>query len=102
VGPIYDEHDPQDRVDSPDGAPRIDGSMPISEFNNEFNAALDDTDYTTIGGYIFGQLGRLPRVGDRITAGPWSFEVSEMEGRRVKAVRLQSAQPEETAAPKPA
>ncbi|MFL5401347.1 MAG: hemolysin family protein [Gemmatimonadales bacterium] len=102
VGPIYDEHDPQDGVGPSDGAPRIDGSMPISEFNTQFDAALDDTDYTTIGGYIFGQLGRLPRVGDRVTVGPLTFEVVEMEGRRVKMVRLHSARPEETAAPKPA
>jgi len=102
VGPIYDEHDPQDRVGPTDGAPRIDGSMPISEFNSQFDAALDDTDYTTIGGYIFGQLGRLPRVGDRITIGPSTFEVVEMEGRRVKTVRLHTSQPEEAAAPKPA
>jgi CBS domain containing-hemolysin-like protein len=102
VGPIYDEHDPQDRVDATEGAPRIDGSMPISEFNSEFDAALDDTDYTTIGGYIFGQLGRLPRVGDRVTVGRWTFEVVEMEGRRVKTVRLHAAKPEEAAAPKPA
>ena len=102
VGPIYDEHDPQDRAGPTDGAPRIDGSMPISEFNSQFDAALDDTDYTTIGGYIFGQLGRLPRVGDRITVGPWTFEVVEMEGRRVKAVRLHTSKPEETAATKPA
>src|SRR3954462_1657029 len=54
VGPIYDEHDPQVGVDETDGAPRIDGSMPISEFNSQFDATLDDTDYTTIGGYIFG------------------------------------------------
>jgi CBS domain containing-hemolysin-like protein len=102
VGPIYDEHDPQDRVGPTDGAPRIDGSMPISEFNNQFDAALDDADYTTIGGYIFGQLGRLPRVGDRVTVGPLTFEVVEMEGRRVKTVRLHTNKPEEAAAPKPA
>jgi CBS domain containing-hemolysin-like protein len=102
VGPIYDEHDPQDRTGPSDGAPRLDGSMPISEFNNQFDATLDDTDYTTIGGYIFGQLGRLPRAGDRITVGPFTFEVIEMEGRRVKTVRLHSAKPEETVAPKPA
>jgi CBS domain containing-hemolysin-like protein len=102
VGPIYDEHDPQDRVGPTDGAPRIDGSLPISEFNSQFDAALDDTDYTTIGGYIFGQLGRLPRVGDRVTVGPLTFEVVEMEGRRVKMVRLHTSKPEEAAAPKPA
>jgi CBS domain containing-hemolysin-like protein len=89
-------------VDQGDGAPRIDGSMPISEFNSQFDANLDDADYTTIGGYIFGHLGRLPRVGDRVTVGPWTFEVVEMEGRRVKTVRLHSNKPEETAASKPA
>jgi CBS domain containing-hemolysin-like protein len=102
VGPIYDEHDPQVGVDVTEGAPRIDGAMPISEFNSQFDAALDDTDYTTIGGYIFGHLGRLPRVGDRVSVGPWTFEVVEMEGRRVKTVRLHSNKPEEAAAPKTA
>jgi CBS domain containing-hemolysin-like protein len=102
VGPIYDEHDIQDRVSPSDGAPRLDGSMPISEFNSQFDATLDDTDYTTIGGYVFGQLGRLPRVGDRVTVGPWTFEVGEMEARRVKTVRLHTSQPEEAAARKPA
>ena len=69
VGPIYDEYDPQDRIDPTDGAPQLDGSMTISEFNAEFGADLDDTDYTTVGGYIFGQLGRLPRPGDRVNVG---------------------------------
>src|SRR5215216_442947 len=99
VGPIYDEHDPQDRVSPGDGAPRLDGSMSISEFNAQLDTALDDTDYTTIGGYIFGQLGRLPRVGDRVTVGSYTFEVIEMEGRRVKAIRLHAAKPEDTQKP---
>jgi CBS domain containing-hemolysin-like protein len=108
VGPIYDEHDPQDRSGPDEGAPKLDGSTPISEFNTEYNLKLDDTDYTTIGGYIFGQLGRLPRVGDRITVGPYVLEVVEMDGRRVKTIRLHSLRPEEarkpedTAAAKPA
>jgi CBS domain containing-hemolysin-like protein len=95
VGPIYDEHDEQDRAGPDEGGPRLDGSMPISEFNSQYGAQLDDTDYTTIGGYIFGQLGRLPRVGDRVTVGPFTFEVIEMDGRRVKTVKLHAARPEE-------
>ena len=98
VGPIYDEHDTQDRSGPDEGGPRLDGSMPISEFNTEYEGTLDDTDYTTIGGYIFGQLGRLPRVGDRVTAGPFTFEVVEMDGRRVKTIRLYIARPEEAGA----
>jgi CBS domain containing-hemolysin-like protein len=93
VGPIYDEYDPQDKAAPGDGAARLDGAMPITEFNAEFDAAVDDTDYTTLGGYVFGQLGRLPRQGDRVTVGPHVLEVVEMEGRRVKSLRLHHAEP---------
>ena len=95
VGPIYDEYDPQDRAAPGDGAARLDGAMPISEFNSKFDASLDDTDYTTLGGYVFGQLGRLPRPGDRVTVMPHTFEVVEMDGRRVRTLRLHTAAPVE-------
>jgi CBS domain containing-hemolysin-like protein len=95
VGPIFDEYDPQDRPGTADGAARLDGALPITEFNSQHDAALDDADYTTIGGYVFGQLGRLPRPGDRVTVGPHTFEVVEMEGRRVRSLRLHTAPPAE-------
>ena len=89
VGDIYDEYDRLDRpVPTPEGAPVLDGSMSISDFNADHELQLDDTDYTTIGGYLFGQLGRLPRAGDRIVAGKDAFEILEMDGRRVKSVRF--------------
>ena len=93
VGPIFDEYDPQDKAFQSGGATILDGAMPISEFNSEFDATIDDTDYTTLGGYVFGQLGRLPRSGDRVTVGPHILEVTEMDGRRVKALRLHHAEP---------
>ncbi len=95
VGPIFDEYDPQDRTAPADGAQRLDGAMPITEFNAQYDAALDDTDYTTLGGYVFGQLGRLPRPGDRVTVAPHTFEVVEMDNRRVKSLRLQTTPPVE-------
>jgi len=89
VGDIFDEYD---RLDRPgpavEGAPLIDGGMSISDFNADHDLQLDDTDYTTLGGYLFGQLGRLPRPGDRVTAGRDAFEIVEMDGRRVKTVRF--------------
>lgn len=97
VGPIVDEFDAAERPASPTGTVLLDGAMPISEFNSEYEETLSDVDYTTIGGWIFGQLGRLPRVGDRIPVGNHLFEVAEMEGRRVKRVRLLPAE-----APRPA
>jgi CBS domain containing-hemolysin-like protein len=96
VGPIYDEYDPQER--GPPAAPGgtvLDGAMPITEFNSEYDADLSDADYTTLGGYLFGHLGRLPKVGDRVVVGPFTFEILEMDGRRVKAIRLHQAKPQE-------
>jgi CBS domain containing-hemolysin-like protein len=88
VGAIYDEYD-QPAPPPPAGAtPLLDGAMPVTDFNDAYDATLDDTAYTTLGGFLFGELGRLPRTGDRVTTGGWTFEISEMDGRRVKGVRL--------------
>ena len=88
VGDIFDEYDRLDRPKpTPEGAPLVDGGLPLSEFNSAHDLQLDDTDYTTIGGYLFGQLGRLPRPGDRVPVGLDVFEIVEMDGRRVKSVR---------------
>ena len=95
VGPIFDEYDPLDRPRPVEGAPLVDGALPITEFNSEYDASVDDTDYTTLGGYVFGLLGRLPRVGDRVTVGEHTFEVAEMDGRRVKSLRVVAIKPQE-------
>ena len=94
VGPIYDEYDPQDKNAPRAGGPLLDGAMPISEFNTEYDEALDDTEYNTIGGYVFGQIGRLPRPGDRVPIGTRTLEVVDMEGRRVRTLRLHASKPE--------
>jgi CBS domain containing-hemolysin-like protein len=96
VGPIYDEYDLQERGHpAAPGGTVLDGAMPITDFNSEYDADLSDADYTTLGGYLFGQLGRLPKAGDRVVVGPFTFEILEMEGRRVKAIRLHQAKAQE-------
>jgi CBS domain containing-hemolysin-like protein len=95
VGEILDEKDeeiePEER-ESPDLV-LVAGSSNIADLNERFGLGVPDDDYTTIGGFVFGALGRLPRVGDRITAGGAVFTVREMEGRRIEtlAVDLHSA-----------
>lgn len=90
VGPIYDEHDRPEipAVASENGAPVLPGSLPVADANERLGLALDERDYTTLGGYLFGQLGRLPAVGDRIAAGGRVFEITAMDGRRVDTVRV--------------
>lgn len=89
VGDIFDEHDrPEQPAAPPDAAPLLDGTLSIAEFNAAHDAALDDTDYTTVGGLVFGELGRLPVPGDRAVLDGRTFEVVEMDGRRIRTLRL--------------
>ena len=41
-----------------------------------------------MGGYVFGVLGRLPKVGDRVSVTDSVLEVIEMDERRVGALRI--------------
>jgi len=95
VGEILDEKDeppePEAR-ESPDLVV-IPGSTNIADLNERFGLSVPDEDYTTVGGFVFGLLGRLPVIGDRVTAGGAVFTVREMDGRRIEtlAVDLHSA-----------
>ncbi len=42
----------------------------------------------TLGGYLMGRLNRVPMVADHITADAYSFEIVEMDGRRVDRVLI--------------
>jgi CBS domain containing-hemolysin-like protein len=97
VGPIFDEYDQPASPTAPasaaapgggGGAPIIRGGTEISDVNRMLRLHLDDADYTTIGGLLFGRLGRLPKVGDRVTLEGATFEILEMDGRRVGRVRV--------------
>src|SRR6266702_411420 len=81
VGQIYDEYDrPSGELRSvPAGvAPTIAGSVPIREVNSAFGLELGEQDYTTIGGFLFGAIGRLPRPGDQVAVKGAVFEIVEV------------------------
>src|SRR5574341_118189 len=88
VGPIYDEYDQAPAVapSAPDAAPVLSGATEIREVNETYGLGLDETDYTTVGGLVFGMLGRLPKVGDAVKVTGGQLEVIEMDGRRVGKV----------------
>jgi magnesium and cobalt exporter, CNNM family len=92
VGQIYDEYDRPPTESATSGStvatPVIAGATEIRDVNATHALDLEDTDYTTIGGLVFGKLGRLPKVGDTVEVKGVRFEVVEMEGRRVGKVRL--------------
>ena len=91
VGQIYDEYDraePGARPSVIGAVPIIAGGMEVADVNRVYGLKIDDSDYTTIGGVVFGALGRLPKPGDRVELSGATFEVIDMEGRRVGKVRV--------------
>jgi magnesium and cobalt exporter, CNNM family len=88
VGEIGDEFDLPDagilRIGR--GRVRLVGSFPIDEFNERFGKSLPVDDYHTIGGFVFGELGRVPRVGDAVAFDGARFEVSAIDGPRIREV----------------
>ena len=89
VGDIEDEYDRAERPTAQaDGAAVLDGALPLTDLPDRVGIEIEDENYTTLGGYLFGRLGRLPKVGDQVKVGERTFEIVDMEGRRVRSVRL--------------
>ncbi len=102
VGEILDEYDVAEdtTVNTTTGETLVPGATNISELNEQFGTEVPEEHYTTIGGFVFGALGRLPALGDRVVAGGATFAVVEMEGRKIDtlAMDLRPPTPEETPA----
>jgi CBS domain containing-hemolysin-like protein len=91
VGQIYDEYDrpAQQRLSGavlPPGA-AMPGNLALDEVNARCGLALASSDYTTLGGYLFGKLGRLPKAGDQVPVDGGAFEILTMDGRRIAEAR---------------
>ena len=92
VGEILDEHDESLAAERGSaGEIVVDGSAAIGDVNERLSLTVPDADYTTIGGFVFGALGRLPAAGDRITAAGANFTVKSMDGRRIAELTVKKA-----------
>ncbi len=91
VGEIEDEFDlPDESIEKlDDGRIRIDGTFPIDDFNEQFGSELPIEDYHTMGGYVFGLLGRAPLAGDQLEDGRLRFTVIDLEGSRIDRLEIE-------------
>jgi CBS domain containing-hemolysin-like protein len=90
VGEIVDELDEEREglEERPDGAILVDGGFSIGALNERYDLRLPDEDYTTVGGFVLGRLGRIARVGDRLPIRGGQLRVMDMDGRRVGRLEL--------------
>jgi magnesium and cobalt exporter, CNNM family len=91
VGEIEDEFDlPDESVERLDEHRiRIDGTFPIDDFNEQFEESLPIEDFHTMGGYVFGLLGRAPKQGDEVEEDGVRFTVVEVEGTRIDRLEVE-------------
>ena len=77
-----------------DGSWLLDGLMPISELKARLGLTdlphEDKGRYNTVAGLVLVLAGRLPRTGERFEGMQWSFEVVDMDGRRIDKVLAQA------------
>jgi putative hemolysin len=96
VGEIEDEFDLPDtsieRVD--ERRIRIDGTYTIDDFNEEFGTDLEQEDFHTMAGLVFGELGRAPEVGDVVAVDGLTLTVLEIEGSRILRIEVEFGEDE--------
>jgi len=97
VGEIADETDPAvagvRRLANGDWWVR--GHVPITDLADYgLELPADSEAYNSVGGFVFAQLGRLPKRGDMVRVNGYSLRVESVRENRVEAVRIRDHGPE--------
>ena len=89
-GEIEDEHDaPAEGVEQVAADTYLlPGDLSLADWREAFGLDLPHADVDTVGGLVTALLGRIPRVGDKVSLKGMEFTVEEMRRRRVRRARL--------------
>ena len=91
VGEIYDEFD---KVETPevvridDNTLNVSCKMDIEDINKRFDLDIPNEDFQTLGGYVFGLLGREPELNDVIEDKNITYTILEIDGRRISRIKM--------------
>jgi CBS domain containing-hemolysin-like protein len=91
VGEIDDETDPLGgairRLANGDWFVR--GHVAISDLGDYgLHLPVDSDAYNSVGGFVFGELGRLPKRGDTVQHNGYTIRVESVRENRIEAVRI--------------
>jgi CBS domain containing-hemolysin-like protein len=100
VGEIRDEYDVESETvtDEGDGVFVFSGKVSVDEVRDRLGVAIEREGFETVGGYLLSSLGRMPYVGEVVDLDALSFEVLEVERRRITKVRARRRKDETTSA----
>jgi magnesium and cobalt transporter len=93
VGEIEDEYDYDEEEDNiiqnADGQYRVKALTEIADFNEVIGCQLSDEEFSTVGGLVVHQFGRLPKRDDEITFSGLRFKVLRADSRRLHSLMLE-------------
>lgn len=95
VGEIEDETDPAggDVRQLANGDWFVRGHVAVGDLQDYgLHLPADSDAYNSIGGFVFDQLGRLPKRGDTVRANGYSIRVESVRENRIEAVRIRERQ----------
>lgn len=93
VGEIVDEYDvaeaePIQQIEP--GIMEVDARVHIDDLNERFDFDLpEDSDYDTVGGFVFSHLGRIPEAGETFLWNQLRFVVLEADKRKLVKLRIE-------------
>jgi CBS domain containing-hemolysin-like protein len=90
VGDIADEHEIVEEFIQPydDGSFVVDARASLDDVNEHLELEIEDDEFNTIGGHVFGQLGREPKIGDEVGTETYIFRVEEADRHRILKLRF--------------
>lgn len=91
-GDLPDKHEAEEIAiyKRDDGSMLIDGSILIDELKEQLQISFtDEENFSTLGGFMMYQLNRIPKIGDKFEYESYSFEIVDMDAKRVDKVLVQ-------------
>ena len=92
VGEIHDEYDENEEeniLSISELEYIVEGSTNLDDLNDTLDLTLESEDYDSVGGFIIGQLDRLPVTGDEITTSDGiRMVVDKLDKNRIERVHI--------------
>jgi len=91
VGEIMDEYDLAEEAPYEliaDGEYLFDARVGLDNFNHIVDAQLPDELADTLGGFIYGQLGKVPTTGETVETEQLRLKVTEIVDQRIRKVQV--------------
>ncbi len=90
VGEIDDEYDVVTEMVEvqPDGSLLVDAKLSLEDVNEKLGLEIEDEEFNTLGGHVFGLLGREPTPGDEVNEDGYTLRIEESDRHRIIKLRL--------------